>query len=362
MSELHPLAWSVYDIADQIDRFKESTYPENQHWIKEGDEGLEKARLTLLGDLEAMKRQLQSPEEALSDIMYFPADLASLLIIHDLNLPQLIPPSGSISYDDLVMSHNTQTGTCVEEDPLRRIISYAITKGIFREPERGRVAHSELSLLLRDSGLFELLGVSLQELLPALLRLPDAFTSPRESIEPNETAYNIAHGTDLPMYRFLQQHPERAKRFGRAMSHGRHVDNHFLQQSFAWAKYDSPGMTIVDVGGGHGNAAAFLASSTKHMRFIVQDLDHIVAAGKAMLPAELRSRVDFTAHDFFDEQPVKGADVYLLARIMLNWSEKYCLKILRALVPALKVGAKILFYEHVFDATAEYRGNHKEKW
>ncbi|KAL1606537.1 hypothetical protein SLS60_003942 [Paraconiothyrium brasiliense] len=362
MSELRPLASSICKIADQIDRYKQSTYPENQQWLEGGDKGLEQARQTLLGDLEAMKKQLQSPEEVLSDILYFPADLASLLIIHNINLPQRIPPSGSISYDELVVSYNTETGTCVEEDPLRRIIRYAITRGIFREVKPDRVAHSELSLLLRGPGLFDLLGVSLQDLLPAVLRLPDALNSPRQSIEPNETAFNLAHGTDLPLYRFLQQHPERAKRFGRAMSRGHHVDDQYLLEAFPWAEYDRPGMRVVDVGGGHGNAAVFLASSTKHIHLTVQDLGHIVAAGKAMLPQGLQGSVDFTPHNFFDEQPVKYAGVYLLARIMLNWSDKYCLKILRALVPALKVGSKVLIYEHVFDDKADKPRSHQEKW
>ena len=45
--------------------------------------------------------------------------------------------------------------------------------------------------------------------------------------------------------------------------------------------------------------------------------------------------------DFFTEQPV-SADVYHFRSIFLNWSNKYSIKILRNLVPALKPGAKIV--------------------
>jgi hypothetical protein len=72
-----------------------------------------------------------------------------------------------------------------------------------------------------------------------------------------------------------------------------------------------------------------------------------VAAGEALLPAELKPRIDFVAHDFFTEQPVRGADIYIFKWIMHNWSDKYCLRILRALVPALKTGAKVLLFEYV---------------
>lgn len=45
---------------------------------------------------------------------------------------------------------------------------------------------------------------------------------------------------------------------------------------------------------------------------------------------------------FLTPQPVHGADVYLLRWVMHDWSDKYCVKILQALVPALKKGARVL--------------------
>ena len=52
-------------------------------------------------------------------------------------------------------------------------------------------------------------------------------------------------------------------------------------------------------------------------------------------------------HDFFTEQPIKSADVYLLRWILHDWSDAYALKILRALVPALKPGARLCICEQV---------------
>jgi hypothetical protein len=47
-------------------------------------------------------------------------------------------------------------------------------------------------------------------------------------------------------------------------------------------------------------------------------------------------------HNFFDEQPIKNADIYHFRRVFHNWSDKYCIKILQALVPALKPGARVI--------------------
>lgn len=62
----------------------------------------------------------------------------------------------------------------------------------------------------------------------------------------------------------------------------------------------------------------------------------------------MADRVRFMTHDFLlEDQPVKGADVYFFRWILHNWSDKYCVKILRGLIPALKPGAKIILNDNV---------------
>lgn len=74
------------------------------------------------------------------------------------------------------------------------------------------------------------------------------------------------------------------------------------------------------------------------------DLPEVVGDGLSKICTDLKSRVTFAAHDFFTERPevAKGVDVYLFCRIFHNWSDKYSIKILRCLIPALKYGARIL--------------------
>lgn len=70
-------------------------------------------------------------------------------------------------------------------------------------------------------------------------------------------------------------------------------------------------------------------------------------AGKKDLPEELTGRVTFITHDFLTPQPVQNAEVYLFRWILHNWSDKYCVRILRNLIPALKEGAKIVVVDNV---------------
>ena len=100
--------------------------------------------------------------------------------------------------------------------------------------------------------------------------------------------------------------------------------------------------TIVDVGGSHGQVSIALADKYPELKCVVQDLPDTIKGLEGKVPEHLKGRVQGMEYDFLTEQPVKGADVYLFRWILHDWSDKYCVTILKSLVPALKKGAKIL--------------------
>lgn len=74
-----------------------------------------------------------------------------------------------------------------------------------------------------------------------------------------------------------------------------------------------------------------------------------MANGKTWIEKEypaLASRIVFAEHDFFKRQPT-SADIFVFRHILHDWSDADCLRILRALVPTLKDGAKVLISEAV---------------
>lgn len=80
---------------------------------------------------------------------------------------------------------------------------------------------------------------------------------------------------------------------------------------------------------------------------MVQDYQKSIEKGAAQLSPALADRVQFLAHNFFEVQPVIGADVYILRHICHDWSAENSIKILRQLVPAMKANSKILLVEIV---------------
>lgn len=104
---------------------------------------------------------------------------------------------------------------------------------------------------------------------------------------------------------------------------------------------------VVDVGGSHGSLSIAIAREFPLLKCVVQDKPEVVSLGKSSLSADLLDRVTFMGHDFFAEQPVKDADIYILRWILHDWSDKYATRILQALAPALKSGARVLVIEQV---------------
>lgn len=90
-----------------------------------------------------------------------------------------------------------------------------------------------------------------------------------------------------------------------------------------------------------------IASKYPSLKFVVQELPSMRPPSVSFsLPPEFESSVSLTTHDFFNPQSV-SADVYLYRWIFHNWSDAYAIKMLQALVPVMKPGAKVLINDGV---------------
>jgi hypothetical protein len=110
------------------------------------------------------------------------------------------------------------------------------------------------------------------------------------------------------------------------------------------------------VGGSSGHEAVALAQNFRNLNIVVQDLPTVEQAFHAYVPVELKSQVTFQAHDFFNPQPIV-ADVYFLKGILHDWPDKYAIKVLRALLPALRHGARVILCETCLQPQYNVKGD-----
>ncbi|MCJ1294174.1 hypothetical protein MMC34_005731 [Xylographa carneopallida] len=302
------------------------------------------ARKSLIDCTQTLRRLALGPIGTNIDIAYSATDVLSLRIIYEYRIPQAVPLSGSTTYAAISQACGLAEGLVF------RFLRHAMANHIFAEAAPGFVRHTAFSRqYVADAAFRDTMGMLTCEVDPSYGKVVDALALYPGSGVAHETAYNLAHGTTLPVYAFLAQHPERARRFGSAMrwfTKGEVWDLKHLVASYDWAALDRLGAVLVDVGGGEGGVAQVLAAATQHLRVVVQDLPGTVEKGRELLPREFHDRIEFAAHDFYTAQPLK-ADAYFFRWIMHNYSDQTCVQILQALIPALTKGARVLVYEIV---------------
>ncbi|KAI1807228.1 S-adenosyl-L-methionine-dependent methyltransferase [Daldinia bambusicola] len=260
-----------------------------------------------------------------------------LQAIAEFKIADKVPSNGQVSFADIASQ------TPMTTDMTARLLRYAMTMRVFREPEPGMVAHTAASKGLRHSAANDWLHAGTEEMWPAATKTVEALKKWPASSEPNETGYALSNNYEA-IYDIFAKNSERASRWARGMqifSERPQFDLSYITDHYDW---ESLGQAqVVDIGGSGGHVSQALVRKHSNLNAIVQDMEKVVEG--ATVPNELKEKVKFMAHDFFDPQPVQGADVYFLRWILHNWADKYCILILRALVPALKRGARIIVQE-----------------
>ncbi|KAL8654749.1 MAG: hypothetical protein Q9226_003313 [Calogaya cf. arnoldii] len=227
----------------------------------------------------------------------------------------------------------------LSEDTVRRLLRHAMAFRVFQEPREGIVRHTAASKALVDVPLIrQWLGMVSEELWPAATK-----------------GFNIAHDTDATIFDEIAKYPDRERRYADAMtfaSNGAGLEAHHIVNGYDWSSLGES--TVVDVGGSHGSLSIAIAKEFPSLRCVVQDRPEVIGSCQESLPLDLHDRVSFMAHDFFKEQPLKGADIYMLRWILHDWSDKYAARTLQNLIPALKPGARVLVLEQVLPSSGRH--------
>jgi hypothetical protein len=105
--------------------------------------------------------------------------------------------------------------------------------------------------------------------------------------------------------------------------------------------------TVVDVGGGRGTFLAPILRARPGLRGALLELKRSVDEARAYLAGQgVAERVEVVTGDFFAAVP-PGAEVYLLAHVLHNWSDSESVQILRVIRRAMAEGSRLLVSEIV---------------
>ncbi|KAK8108546.1 hypothetical protein PG984_014347 [Apiospora sp. TS-2023a] len=267
--------------------------------------------------------------------------------IFDFDIPHHVPLTETdrdrdgISYDAL--SEAVGIGPTV----LRQILRAGMPYHMFHEPRPGHVAHTATTkVMARQPLIKDWTGLSNDVLLPGAGGLTEALQKAPAADDPGKTGFMFAKGDGEPgMYMYLEKHPDQARRFAGVMGAFQqdeaYAPRHLID---TWPEdLKQGGKKLVDLGGSTGTVAFALAEAFPGLEIVVQDLPGALKAARV----REGKKVAFMPHDFFEEQPVRGADVYLFRWVLHNWPDAHVRRILQALIPSLKPGAKVIIFDEI---------------
>jgi precorrin-6B methylase 2 len=145
-----------------------------------------------------------------------------------------------------------------------------------------------------------------------------------------------------PIYEYIGANPSRQQRWNEWCA----------ETSTAWfadviANLPLQGASsIVDVGGGDGTLLRAVLARNPGVHGTLFDLPEAVASAPKNLAAGDLTRFSVVAGDMFASVP-GGHDLYLLSRVLFNWSDEDAVRILRNCRTAAKPGARICVIENV---------------
>ncbi|GAA3417542.1 methyltransferase [Streptosporangium vulgare] len=162
----------------------------------------------------------------------------------------------------------------------------------------------------------------------------------RHTLRTGETAFEHVFGE--PVFAHLTGDPGRASVFNAGMAAGaaffREVP---LAHDFSGAR------TVVDLAGGTGALLGTVLRDHPEARGMLFDVPDVVANAPAHLDRmEVLDRCELVGGDLFESVP-EGGDVYLLSRVLHDWDDERCVRLLRNCARAMAPGSELLVIERV---------------
>ncbi|KAI1927245.1 hypothetical protein LOZ58_002197 [Ophidiomyces ophidiicola] len=319
-------------------------------------------RQELLDTLMDMWYLTQGPSESTFNYVHScMPDAAALNVLNHFDFWSAVPLEGSASYAEIAKH------TSLPEEVVQRVIEHATTLRIFAQTEPGktstRIEHSSRSAALaRSSGLRALVSTLLDDAGAPMMVLNKALEiytcgKPDLTTDMSETSFALYQsGKTLGGYtnswQLLENDGEGEKKGWRQknfVEFMRYIKEIFRLEELVLESYDwkaAGKVTVVDLGGSGGHDDIALARKYPDLNIVVQDLPKVQPAFEANVPEDLKSRVTFMPHDFFNPQPIQ-ADIYMIKLILHDWPDQESIKILQGLRPAMRPGARVIFIDYV---------------
>lgn len=219
----------------------------------------------------------------------------------------------------------------VQPDSITPVMKALIMVGVFAQDEEGRYTHSPLSEQLRTGH-----PQSMRHMCMLLTGLyAQGCGALPEAVQTGQSALNARFG--LGLYEYLEQDPETARIFDRAMQEAARPVAAMVAEHYPFENV----RTVIDVGGGNGELLKGILTAHPHLKGVCVDRPDTCRRAQAALresgDEDLVERLTFRPADIFEECPA-GGDLYILKNVLHDWSSESAVRILSSISAAMRAG------------------------
>lgn len=226
-------------------------------------------------------------------------------------------------------------------ESLYRVLRSLSSLEIFHENANNEFALTPISQYLRSDTKNSLRNVVLLNCGEERYR---AFGGLLGNVKTGLTAFNSVFG--MGYYQYLSQHEDAYDILNRAMVELSHlgISNVSLINIYDF----SQSKVVVDIGGGKGFLIASILKKYSNLHGILFDLPDAVADAQSVLSSfDVSDRCIITPGSAFVSIP-SGGDIYILSKILHNWSDEDSIKILHNCKKTMKQDGKLIIFDLIF--------------
>jgi len=267
---------------------------------------------------------------------------ARLESLTDLATPFAIRTAVTLRVPDHITSgvenlHDLAAACGADPDALGRLLRHLVHKGVFAEVSPDTFALTDVGKLLADRG-----AAGIAEYLDldgVASRMDLAFGGLPHAIRTGEPAYASVYGRDF--WADLDAHPEFRAYFDDLMRMQQFRTAPQVAALYPWREVGH----AVDVGGGSGGLLAEVLAAFPHLRATLVDrAEPVATAARTFAERGLADRADVVVGDIFEALP-GGGDVYVVSRVLTDWSDARATAILRRCAQAAGPAGRVLIIE-----------------
>ncbi|KAF8860842.1 S-adenosyl-L-methionine-dependent methyltransferase [Acephala macrosclerotiorum] len=321
--------------------------------VKQFD-GNQNEQMRLLKEADKLRFLLENPFDRIMKQWEDTSVISALHLLVETGALEKMPKEGVVTPKEIAAIIN------IEESAIARALRLCVIQGIAVETAPSTFAHNAKSLAYASPGSREFFRICMEQL-KAFIKLPDYFKShTREDLfDLKKSPFAWAFGLEgLTYYEAISHNPDRFNMFNMTMTQ---MDNQVpILGMFPWTSLkaeveaEPERAFVVDIAGNRGHCLVAIGKETEASfggkgKLILQDRADVISS---LTPEDIPG-IETMVIDFFEPQPVKNAHVYFLRRILHDFYEPPCIKILKNIASAMGPTSRLIIADMVLPDKTE---------